>query len=745
MGGSVIAPPFAHLTPEGRQHALRDHLEGVANLAARFAQAFGSDRWGYLAGLWHDLGKYAADFQAYIRSANGFEAHIETTPGKVDHSSAGAIHAIRQLGWGAKPLALVIAGHHAGLADLDDELRPRLAAKEPRLQEAISNGAPTDLLNQTRPDPPESLRTPFGRDMKEFAERRYELWVRLLFSALVDADFLDTEAFFAAGRAELRGNYPSVSTLRDRLAGFLTELTAAADDTPVNRARALALADCKERAADSPGLFSLTVPTGGGKTLAAMAFGLEHALKHGLQRIVVVIPYTSIIEQNAAVYAAALGPGAVVEHHSAIDPEIETPRNRIASENWDAPVVVTTSVQFFESLFANRPSRCRKLHNLVRAVILLDEVQTLPPGLLGPILDALRDLAEVYGSTVVLSTATQPALARRSTMPFGLENVREIITPDTSIAFGALTRTRVEWPATLDQPVEWSGLADRIAAEERALAIVHRRADARELIAALDEVLRSSNTYHLSALMCPAHRSSILGRIRSALRDPGQVRVISTQLVEAGVDLDFPVVFRALGGLDAITQAAGRCNREGKLRGPNGEPVLGRVEVFVSPTQPPPGVPRASVDVTRALLRSDPALDPFDSDACERFFRGLYSSRDLDVEGIQAMRQALCFRSVARSFRIIEDGWQEPIVVPWGDARSRVEQLKRDGPSRRTLRALQRFVVSIPKKTLTSLQHYGAAELVADTAWVISRGYERLYDERLGLQLDAIAAADSEG
>lgn len=406
----VSKEPLAHLTNDGRVHLLRDHLESVGILAKQHAAAFESGEWGLLAGLWHDLGKYAADFQAYIRSANGFEAHLESEVirGRVDHSSAGAIHAIKQLGPSARPLALAIAGHHAGLADFDAELKPRLAAKEDRLRETRAGGAPGDLLlNRTHPEPPAILR---GLLPKEFGRRRYELWIRLLFSALVDADFLDTEAFYDVARAEQRGDGPSIAELRGMLDEYLDSVAANALDGPVNRARAAVLRACRERAGDAPGLFSLTVPTGGGKTLSAMTFGLAHAERHGLRRVVVVIPYTSIIEQNAEVYRKALGSNAVVEHHSGLDPEKETARNRIACENWDAPVVVTTTVQFFESLFANRPSACRKLHNLARAVVILDEVQTLPPALLLPILDALRDLGEVYGSTVVLSTATQPAL-----------------------------------------------------------------------------------------------------------------------------------------------------------------------------------------------------------------------------------------------------------------------------------------------------------------------------------------------
>ncbi len=313
---------LAHLTEDGRGHRLRDHLESVGALAKRHADAFDSGDWGFLAGLWHDLGKYATDFQAYIRKANGFEAHIETVPGRVDHSSAGAVHAVQKFGWRALPLALTIAGHHAGLADVHAELRPRLAEKEGRLRNAMEGGAPADLLAQTLPSLPATLG---GGGSKEARLRRHEMWVRFLFSALVDADFLDTEAFYNAELAGQRGGGPSIHGLLDKLDRYVDRLAAEASrlhgDTLVNRARAAVLRACRERATDAPGLFSLTVPTGGGKTLSAMAFALAHAAHHDLQRVIVVIPYTSIIEQNAKVYRDALGNEAVVEHHSALDPD----------------------------------------------------------------------------------------------------------------------------------------------------------------------------------------------------------------------------------------------------------------------------------------------------------------------------------------------------------------------------------------------------------------------------------------
>ena len=737
---------LAHLTQDGRGHGLRDHLRSVGRLARHFAAAFDSADWGFLAGLWHDLGKYAADFQAYVRQANGFEAHLESEsiPGRVDHSSAGAVLAAERFKDTGRALSLAIAGHHAGLADFDGELRPRLEARAQRLRDALSAGVPHDLLDQRLPSPPPVLRGPFKRGSDAgAAKRRYEMWVRFIFSALVDADFLDTEAFYDATRAAQRGGGLPIGELRDKLDQHLGGLAALAADTEVNRARAAVLQACRSAAAHPPGLFSLTVPTGGGKTLSAMAFALAHATHHDLQRVIAVIPYTSIIEQNADVYRKALGDGAVVEHHSGLEPETETPRNRIACENWDAPIVVTTSVQFFESLFSNRSSACRKLHNLARSVIILDEVQTLPPGLLAPILDALRDLPEVYGASVVLSTATQPALKKREALPLGLEGVREIAV-DLADCFSALRRTRVNWPSDLARVEDWPSLAERMAAQPRVLAIVHKRADARRLVTALDHELGDTGTYHLSALMCPAHRLEVLQRIKAALRRDGPVRVVSTQLVEAGVDLDFPAVFRALGGIDSITQAAGRCNREGQLRDANGQPALGVVDIFVAESQPPVGVPRTALEVTRTMLSARHEVDLFVPETHEAFFRQLYFARDLDAKRLQALRQEFQFRTVAGTFRMIEDAWQQPVVVRYGDAGTLLERLRYQGVTRGSLRALQRFTVSIPRRALADLEKQGAAQLVEGNVWAIGPGHEHLYDQRVGLLLDSVIAADPE-
>src|SRR4051794_11355014 len=422
---------FAHSLAghsESEWEELEAHLRAVAFRAEEFAAAFEAGEWGRLAGLWHDLGKARPEFQARLRGSGE----------SVEHAGVGAALASSRNKVTGLPLAFAIAGHHAGLADLADSpegggprpLQQRLKENVPLLKDL--KGLPTGLTEMPLPALPKLEGDP------KASIRSLELWTRFLFSALVDADFLATEEFYSPGRRLAVGEYDDIPSLRRRLdehlVRFLAGLPEEKRESLVNRRRAEVLAACRTAAERPRGLFSLTVPTGGGKTLAAMAFALRHAERWDLRRAIVAIPFTSIIEQNARVYAGALGPRNVLEHHSALDPLAAEERNReaelrrrLAAENWDAPVVVTTNVQLFESLFANSPSRCRKLHRIARSVILLDEAQTLPADYLLAVLDILKELTLHYGCTVVLTTATQPALTRRESLPQGLENVHEII------------------------------------------------------------------------------------------------------------------------------------------------------------------------------------------------------------------------------------------------------------------------------------------------------------------------------
>ena len=564
----------------------------------------------------------------------------------------------------------------------------------------------------------------------------------------MDADFLDTEAHFDAGKPALRTGFASIDQMRLALGAHLERLAASASATEVNSHRAKVLQQCRTQAALPPGFFSLSVPTGGGKTLSSLAFALNHAHAHGKRRVVYAIPYTSIIEQTADVFRdalKALGDEVLIEHHSQADAadRDETARSRLACENWDAPLIVTTNVQLFESLFASKTSRCRKLHRLAQSVIVLDEAQQLPPEFLQPILDALNLLVKYYGVTVLLCTATQPAL--NSTDYFdpsmrlrGLEGVREIIAEPDAL-FDALKRVVVELPPDWTTATPWTDIAARIAAEDCVLAIVSTRKAAREL-----HRLLPPGTVHLSALMCGAHRKAVIAHIKARLvakragTDVDPLRVVSTQLVEAGVDIDFPVVFRALAGLDAIAQAAGRCNREGRLAG------RGRVVVFVPPTPPPPGHLRKAAQACISTLHGQ-HLDPLSRGLFERYFRQFYSAVDLDAKRIVPMLKvqpdlAVQFRSAAQAFRLVDDEDSATVVVRYAEHAQEIEKLlaslAADGAARWLMRKLQRYTVSIHQRLATQMLAQGSLTLPMPGLYVQVNA-ENLYHAQLGLVLEA--------
>lgn len=756
--GPSASAPLAHVQNTGcgrfRLHGLDEHLRSVERLAGRFADKFGAGHWGRLAGLWHDLGKFQPAFQSYIRRDSGFdpEAHLEdAVPSRVDHSSAGALHAVAQFGRNGshrgnaigRLLAYVIAGHHAGLPDWRQadggggslEVRLRERGELLRATTAVSAAIPFLAGEAPRDEPP--------------SRPSLSLWVRLLFSALVDADYLDTEAFMDPERVGSRSGWEDIPKIAETFERFM--VTKVRDDTELNRIRGEILTWCRDAANREPGLFSLTVPTGGGKTLSSMAFALRHALRYRRERIVYVIPYTSILEQTVDVFREALGEGdpwtVVLEHHSNLDSDRETPRGRLAAENWDAPIVVTTSVQFFESLFAARSSRTRKLHNLVGSVVVLDEVQLINADFLLPILDVLQFLADEFGVTVLLMTATRPSWSITDAGDVHLRGVREIV-PDPDSLHERLRRVRVRIPRRLDEPEGWDEVAERILAEPSALCVVNRRQDARELFLRVQS--EDPASVHLSALMCGAHRSDVIRDVKERLGRGEGVRVVSTQLVEAGVDLDFPVVFRALAGLDSITQAAGRCNREGSSD-------HGEVHVFVPPTLPPPGILRQAADVTRSLF-AEGELDPLAPSSFDRFFGHLYWLRGarLDKAGIrglldhdgQSERLEYAFRTAASKFRLIDDLDRVSIVVGWpkpdGDPRveSALRRLEHNDGGRGVFRRLQRAVVDVGRWHLVPLEEAGAVQEVHDRLYV--QRDTSLYDDVLGLTVDLETARNPE-
>lgn len=713
-------------------HDLEAHLRAVGDLAGEFASSFGQADWGRLAGLWHDLGKYSSAFQNYIARGSGYEpeAHIEGSKGRVNHSSAGALYAVEKLGGKGRLLAYLIAGHHAGLPDWHSD-RHALASLSQRLAEgqhlqAISNvSIPTDVLH--------SVIAPATKPLG--GEAGLALWLRMLFSCLIDGDFLDTEKFMDGAQARCRGGFSSMVELLGKLDKHMAQLMAEAQPTSVNRVRAEVLRQCRERASDPPGIFSLTVPTGGGKTLSGLAFALNHAIHYKKHRVIYVIPYTSIIEQTAGIFRDILGEN-VVEHHSNLDPEKETARSRLATENWDAPVIVTTNVQFLESLFAARTSRCRKLHNIVNSVVVLDEAQLLNPEFLQPIMDVINLLARHYGVTFVLSTATQPALKSREGFgwtPRGLDGVREIMT-DPDALYRDLKRVTVEMPLDFHVRRGWEEIAAELMTHESVLAVVNTRRDCRELHRLMPE-----GTIHLSASMCGEHRSQVIASIRGRLEKKVSTRVISTQLVEAGVDIDFPVVYRALSGLDSIAQAAGRCNREG------GE-MRGKVVVFVPPKSSPLGTLRRAEQTTVSLL-SGRDVDPMARELFARYFEHFYAKADsLDKHGINdlltrdARALKIQFRTAAEKFQLIDDVESQAILVRYGESQSLIGTLKKDGPKRWLMRKLQRYSVNLPRRVVDRLVETREVEEV----WtgIFAQAVRTLYDDDVGVTTDGSLTAE---
>jgi CRISPR-associated endonuclease/helicase Cas3 len=713
-------------------HLLSEHLDGTAKLAETFAAKFHSGEWGKAVGLAHDAGKGRLVWQNYLRHKSGFdeEAHLEGKSGKMPHAIYGAKLVEELFGKGfGRFLAYCIAGHHAGLPDwssAEGTGQSSLQFQENQVKN-LSDIVTfiSDNLQSSKPELPPWKFTN-GLDLS--------LWIRMLYSSLVDADFLDTEVYMDEAKANDRGGYCSILELLERFNQFIMRLDETSEDTPVNKIRRDIRTKCVQIASESQGIFSLSVPTGGGKTLSSLAFGLEHSIKHNLDRIIYVIPYTSIIEQNADVFRSAIGEDQVVEHHSSLDENDSTSKSRLASENWDAPVIVTTSVQFFESLFAAKSSRCRKLHNIVNSVVILDEAQLVPVEYLAPILETMQLLVDHYHVSFVISTATQPAFGKRMVdgKPFkGLENIKEMMgnSDDVKKLYDSLKRVQVQLPENFHTPSSWEEIANELKQYEQVLCIVSDRKSCRDL-----HSLMPQGTFHLSALMCGQHRSEIIERIKQKLKNKEPVRVISTQLVEAGVDFDFPVVYRALAGLDSIAQAAGRCNREGKLS------ELGRVIIFNAPKKAPMGILRKAADTTCGIFATK-QQDPLDYSLFEKYFLELYwKANSLDAREIVSLLSPghqecdINFRTVADKFRIIDDSLQKSILIRYGEGERLIDLLKTKGPERWLMRKLQRYTVNVYNDDFNKMRQRGSIEEVQPTIFALTSNIE--YSKDTGLMVD---------
>lgn len=681
-------------------HSLEDHLQGTADVSLRLTNEFGLEKLSVIQALAHDVGKASEEFQQKIAGMSGYdpEAHIQSS---VDHSTAGAQCIYEKYGEGGIPLAYAIMGHHGGLPNGLDEsdscLNKRLKKQIPDYKSFFPDIdfpmdlSPLDYVPRFSKTPP-----------------KFHFLIRMLYSVLADADFLDTEKFMSPERKLIRNKkqvcFSELKTLLD------ADLSKYSENSGIFGIRADILNRCRS-AADSPkGIFSLTVPTGGGKTKSSAAFAIDHCIKNNLERIIYVIPYTSIISQNAGVFREIFGEDSVLEHHSNLAPELETSRNRLLSENWDVPIVVTTNIQFFESFYSNRSSSCRKLHNAANSVIIFDEAQMLPNEFMRPCLEVITELVENYGCSAVLCTATQPTLSEtRYLKGSALKEVTEII-PNPKALYHALKRVKVTY---IDEPLENIDIAKKAHSQQQILIVVNTRKDAREIFEHLKDLGSNETVFHLSTFMCPEHRDQVLKTIKERLTKNLPCKVVSTQLIEAGVDIDFPMVFRAVAGLDSIAQAAGRCNREGKL-------AHGEVYVFKSVNPPPPGHLRQSAESGEKVLQEH-FKDPLGLDAITSYFEDFYWKRagihGMDKHNISNRLNVhpneidkIPFKDVARDFSIIDQS-SKSIVIPYEqDGKSLIERLQRTYyfPNREDFKQAQRLSVQVFEKVHNLLVSIGA-------------------------------------
>ena len=722
--------------PEEYWQPLKEHLLAVQKGAMDRGHKFGASKAAGQTGLFHDIGKYTKPYQKRLRGGPA-----------VDHATAGAtmVNTLAETNMDramAQLIAYAIAGHHGGLPDMHRET----GSLEDRLKKTLD---PLDSAweAEIQPDvtglwPERFIR---GKDRATIAFQ-FSFLTRMIFSCLVDADFRDTENFYATAEGKtVDHDWPTLPEQVDQLRDSLNNHLAGFDGKgKVNRLRHEILEHVRDQANHSPGLFSLNVPTGGGKTLTSLAFALDHAKAHGLDRIVYAIPFTSVIDQTAAIFRKVLGNGVILEHHSAID-ETKFPHReagdklRLAMEDWAAPIVVTTNVQLFESLFSHRPSRCRKLHNLARSVIVLDEAQTIPLHVLRPSVAAIDELARNYGSSIVLCTATQPAL-KAPDFKRGFEQVHELA-PNPPRLHRQLARVTISHEGVLND----EDLLNALSQTKQGLIIVNSRKHALALFqqAKEDEI---EGIIHLTTRQYAAHRRRILADVRQRLAAGESCRVIATSLVEAGVDLDFPRVWRAEAGLDSIAQAAGRCNREG-----NGEKFDSIVTVFKSEEYPsPPELRQLAGDMQRIMGRHNDLLSP---EAMEDYFQEVYWRKG-DGLGDDILRKfkadmngtSFSFRKVGETFRLIQSGQEPVIIAREEEARQAVQALAYAERPGSIARRLQPYIVQIHPHFRTQLVknnhvYFEAQERFGDQFAVLFT--QSLYQKDVGLLWeDADALSD---
>ncbi|GAA0591716.1 CRISPR-associated helicase/endonuclease Cas3 [Kutzneria viridogrisea] len=703
-------------------------MRRTAELARRFAEPFGAGPLAEALGLWHDAGKADCGWQQRLLDVEGTDGPVGG-----NHKSLGA----RVLRSVAGPMALAIEGHHGGLPDVE------------ALTELTEGDGDQQTLHRFYEAVPEARALATGPVLVPAGWRRdplvAEMGLRLVFSALVDADHLDTAAHFACAENPVLAPDTDMAGLAARFEETRRRLLSGRLSSPVDEVREKLYQEVVGKAPGPLGIYKLPAPTGAGKTITGAGFALHHAAHNRQRRVIIAVPLIAITEQNAEVYRTLLGKDVVLEHHS--NAELDDDRARLGAENWDAPVVVTTTVQLFDSLFGRKPARSRKLHRLAGAVIVLDEVQLLPMPLLAPILDALKVLVEHFRVTVVLTSATQPAFETLGVWR-SLRRRPVCLVEDPAALFTALRRVDYRWSISPRPQLE--EVAGQAAEQDQALVVVNTVDQARRFLRLLDAT-GAGHVWHLSTRMCQAHRRDVLARIRAALAEGDPIQVVSTQLIEAGVDVDFPTVFRALAPAESLQQAAGRANREGR------RPEGGQVVVFDAADTTIPAFYRTAVGICR--VHFGPGVDkadPDNVDALDSYYRHLYQAIDLDHaergRTIQDNRARLRFQAVADgplrdggagagrdaalAFRMLDDDTVPVVVTGYRDTdhvTGLLDQIRATHGARRDLfRALQPYLVSLPRHLVTDPalaalcrpvvgEHGGLLEWCGD------------YDQRLGI------------
>ena len=724
---------LAHINHEDeREQKLIDHLQGTAKLSEYFAAAFDEGNFGRLAGLYHDIGKYSTEFQKYLTNGGGK---------RIDHSTAGA-HLIRSIkNRDYVYIAYVIASHHTGLLDYGNQIdMPYEPTFCGRMKRKIIDDFPNYSAYKNELDEPSKveksniipkLKNPFS----------IQFYIRMLYSCLVDADFLDTEKFMQNDRVN-RGNYPQISELKNRFDNYINKYFLSDKKlSEINKKRCDILKECIEKGKNSDeNIFSLTVPTGGGKTVASMAFALNHAIKCNKKRIIYVIPYTSIIEQNTKVFKGIFGDESVVEHHSNISYDFDEnvdlekyeilKKSQLATENWDAPIIVTTNVQFFESLFACKSSRCRKLHNIAESVIIFDEAQMIPIEHILPCIYAINELLDFYKVSAVLCTATQPSLDKIF-LNISNKTINEICS-NTEENFNFFKRNNI---IVLNEKLSLNDMVNMLKKDKQALCIVNAKKAANELFKA---ILGEENIFYLSTNLCAKHRGQVLEKIKSLLDKNECVKVISTSLIEAGVDIDFPKVYRELTGIDSIIQSAGRCNREGKINKNDSFVYVFEWEDHELEYKGRDLNPRIN-STNYVLDKNFTSLDNLDAVKCYFDFLHKFDSNGLDKkEIIKLTKEQPCyFKILDKKFNMIEES-SLPIFIPFDDkGEELLQEIKSGNITRSLIRKTGPYLVNIYENKFDKMLKAHHIEYATNEnktfAYLFDKKY---YDENLGVLQD---------